>query len=61
MSAGLIFGGAAETLGFCGAFLMDSGGDGEVATGVLASIPTGTTVVLFDPSDGRRGSRVGIS
>ena len=61
MSYELVFGGAAETLGFGGAFMMSSGGAGSVATGVLAGIPAGPTVVAFGPADLRRGSRVGIS
>ena len=61
MPAGLIFGGAVETLGFGGAFLMASGGGGAVATGVLAGIPAGPTEVTFDPDDVGRGSRVGIA
>ena len=61
MSAGLSFGGAAETIGFGGAFLMVSGRVVEVATGVLAGILAGTTVVEFDPANIRQGSRVGIS
>ena len=61
MSAGLIFDGAAETLGFGGAFMMDSGESGAVATGVLASIPAGPTVLVFGPADLGRGSRVWIS
>ena len=61
MSAGLIFGGDAETLGFDCAFLMASIGDGEVATGVLADIPVGPTVVDFDPSDVKQGSWIEIS
>ena len=61
LSAGLIFGGAAETLGSGGAFLVDSGGAGAVATGVFAVISAGPTVVAFDPADVRQGSPVGIS
>ena len=61
MSAGLIFGGAAKTLGFGGAFLMAGDRAGSVATGVLAVIPAGPIVVAFDPADARRGSRVGIA
>ena len=48
-SAGLIFGGSAKTLRFGGVFVMASGGSGAVATGVLAGIPAGPTVVTFDP------------
>ena len=40
---------------------MASGGSGAVATGVLAGIPAGPTVVTFDPSDVGRGIRVGIA
>ena len=61
MPAGLIFGGAVETLGFGGAFLMASGGGGAVATGVLAGVPAGPTVVTFGPADLRRGIRFGVS
>ena len=45
LSAGLIFGGAAEMLGFGGAFLMASDGAGAVATRVIAGLPAGSTVV----------------
>ena len=61
MLAGLVFGGAAKTLVFGGAFLMASGGAGEVATGVLAGISSGPTIVAVDPADVRRGSWVGIA
>ena len=61
LSAGLIFGGSAETLGVGGAFLMASGEAGAVATGVFAGIPAGPTLVAFDPSDVRQGSRVVIA
>ena len=61
MSAGLIIGGAAKTLGFGGAFLMAGDRAGSVATGVLAYIPAGPTVVAFGPADLWRGSRVGMS
>ena len=61
MSYGLIFSGAAETLGFGGAFLMASGRDGAVTTVVLAGIPVGSTVVAFEPAGIRRGRRVGIA
>ena len=61
MSARLVFGGSAKTLGFGGAFLMVSGGDRAVTTGVLVFLPAGSTVVAVDPADVRRGSRVGIS
>ena len=40
---------------------MVSGRVVEVATGVLAGILAGTTVVEFDPANIRQGSRVGIS
>ena len=61
MSAGLIFGGSAETLGFGGAFLMASGRAGTVTTGALAGIPEGPTVVAFYPANVRRGIQVGIA
>ena len=61
MSDELIFGGAPETLGFGGAFLVAIGGAGAVTTGVLADIPASPKVVEFDPADVRRGIRVGIS
>ena len=60
-SARLILGGADETLGFGDAFLMAGGGSGAVATGVLAGIPAGPTVVAFGPADLWSGSWVGIS
>ena len=41
--------------------MMDSGESGAVATGVLASIPAGPTVLVFGPADLERGSRVWIS
>ena len=47
----MILGGAAEPLGLGGAFLMDGGGAGAVATRVLACIPAGPTVVGFGPAD----------
>ena len=61
MSAGLIFAGAAETIGFVGVFLMASGRAGEVVPGVIAGIPAGPTEVAFGPANLRRGSQVGIS
>ena len=51
LSAGMILGGAAETLGSGGAFLMASGGSGAVMTGMFAGIPACPTVVSFGPSD----------
>ena len=60
MSDGLILGGAAEKLGFGGAFLIASARSGAVATGVLAGISAGSTVVAFGPANLWSGSRVGI-
>ena len=60
MSAGMIFGGVAKTIGLGGAFMMASDGSGAVATGVLAGIPTGPKVAAFGPAELRCGSRVGI-
>ena len=39
---------------------MASDGNGAVATGVLAGITAGPTVVAFGPADLRHGSRVGM-
>ena len=61
MSAGLILGGAAETLGSGGAFMMAGGRVGAVATGVLAGVPACPIVVTFYPSDLWLGSLFGIS
>ena len=61
LSAGLVFVGASETLGFDGVFLMDSGRAWAVATGLLAGIPVDPTVLSFDPDNIRQGSRVGIA
>ena len=60
MSAGLILGGAVETLGFGGDFRMVGGRARSVATGVLAGISAGSTVVAFGPANLWSGSQVGI-